>query len=143
MYRTEFVIPWVQMRARDEYNLRASRSYPVLEPFAPRHSISYFNNHKEDSTRSAIERLHSVEGYDPGRPRCDRAKSSLYWLEIAKENKGHKIPMTANLWYGRPNRIQVDVPEKKFNRSSKMQEFYSIYGLTPISERDIQEEQIC
>ncbi|XP_076241050.1 uncharacterized protein LOC143183414 [Calliopsis andreniformis] len=144
MYRTEFIIPWVQMRAREEYILRAARDYPVLEPFAPRHSITYFNNRKKDSTESAYKRLHSHEGYDPGKPRCDRTKPNLYWLEIAKENKGLKIPMTSNHWYGRPNRVQVDVPEKKFNRSSKMREFYSRYGPSLIREdEDEREVSVC
>ncbi|KZC12478.1 hypothetical protein WN55_04016, partial [Dufourea novaeangliae] len=113
------------------------------EPFAPRHSISYFNNNKEDSTGSAYERLHGTEDFDPGRPRCDRTKASLYWLEISKENKGHKVPMTSNHWYGRPNRIQVDVPEKKFNRSSKMQAFYSRFGIDLISDGDERLAKVC
>ncbi|XP_029036969.1 uncharacterized protein LOC114873140 [Osmia bicornis bicornis] len=120
----EFVTPWVQMRATEECMVKEAKQYPMLEPFAPRHSISYFNNNKEDSTRSAYERLHSGV-FDPSKARCDRTKPSLYWLEISNENKGHKVPMTTNLWYGRPNRVQVDFPEKKFNRSNKMREFYS------------------
>lgn len=107
-----------------------------LEPFAPRHSISYFNNNKEDSTRSAYERLHSTV-FDPSKARCDRTKPSLFWLEISKENKGHKVPMTTNLWYGRPNRVQVDIPEKKFNRSNKMREFYSRFLLIDEDERKV------
>lgn len=100
-----------------------------LEPFAPRHSITYFNNNKEESAKSAYKRLHSLE-FDLSKPRCDRAKPDLYWLEISRENKGHKVPMTTNLWYGRPNRVQVDFPETKFNRSSKMQEFYTRCGFS-------------
>ncbi|XP_043263957.1 uncharacterized protein LOC122404120 [Colletes gigas] len=142
MYQTEYVTPWVQMRARDENTLRAAKFYPVLEPFAPRYSISYFNNNKEDSTKSAYERLHSAVDYDPAKPRCDRTKPSLYWLEISKENNCHKVPMTSNHWYGRPNRIQVDFPEKKFNRSSKMLEFYSRAGLNLISE-DERRAEVC
>ncbi|XP_053976783.1 uncharacterized protein LOC128875317 [Hylaeus volcanicus] len=143
MYRTEFVIPWVQMRARDEHTLRARKFYPVLEPFAPRHSISYFNNNKKDSAKSAYERLHSAADFDLGKPRCDRTKPSLYWLEIAKENNGHTVPMTSNHWYGRPNRIQVDFPQKKFNRSSKMLEFYSRSGLNLISDEDERRPRVC
>ncbi|XP_071866723.1 uncharacterized protein [Bombus fervidus] len=132
MYRTEYIIPWVQMRAREEYILKASRQYPVLDPFAFRNSITYFNNNKEDSAKSAYERLHSVD-FDLSKPRCDRTKPSLYWLEISKENQGHKVPMTTNLWYGRPNRVQVDFPGTKFNRSSKMQEFYIRCGFSLVS----------
>ncbi|XP_017752701.1 PREDICTED: uncharacterized protein LOC108545535 [Eufriesea mexicana] len=141
MDRTEYVIPWVQMRAKEEYIRRASRQYPVLEPFAPRHSISYFNNNKEESRKSAYERLHRVDGYDAAKPRCDRTKPSLYWLEISKENRGHKVPMTANLWYGRPNRVQVDFPGKKFNRTSKMQEFFDHCGFSLAS--DDEKPEIC
>ncbi|KOC63997.1 hypothetical protein WH47_01312, partial [Habropoda laboriosa] len=111
------------------------------EPFAPRHSITYYNNRKEDSAKSAYERLHSIEGFDPGKPRCDRTKPNLYWLEISKENKGHKLPLTTNLWYGRPNRVQVDFLQKKFNRSSKMAEFYTRSRLNLISDEN--ERQIC
>ncbi|XP_017878097.1 uncharacterized protein LOC108623808 [Ceratina calcarata] len=136
----DYIIPWVQMRAGEEYILRASKDYPVLEPFAPRHSISYFNNYKEDSAKSAHERLHTVDGYDPKRVRCDRVNPSLYWLEIAKENQGHKVPMTTNLWYGRPNRVQFDYIPKKFNRSSKMQQFFTRCGITYIPEDD---DEIC
>ncbi|XP_012172064.1 uncharacterized protein LOC105666518 [Bombus terrestris] len=135
MYRTEYVIPWVQMRAREEYILKASRQYPVLDPFALRNSITYFNNNKEDSAKSAYERLHSVD-FDLSKPRSDRTKPSLYWLEISKENQGHKVPMTTNLWYGRPNRVQVDFPGTKFNRSSKMQEFYIRCGFSLVSDEE-------
>ena len=103
-----------------------------LDPFALRNSITYFNNNKEDSAKSAYERLHSVD-FDLSKPRCDRTKPSLYWLEISKENQGHKVPMTTNLWYGRPNRVQVDFPGTKFNRSSKMQEFYIRCGFSLVS----------
>ncbi|XP_012145423.1 uncharacterized protein LOC105663070 [Megachile rotundata] len=124
MFEAEYVIPCVRMRAGEESIRRAAKKYPILEPFAPRHVITYFNNNKEDSRKSAYERLHKHD-FDPRKPRCDRTKPSLFWLEISEENKGHKVPMTTNLWYGRPNRLQVDVPEKKFNRSSRMAEFYS------------------
>lgn len=36
MYRTEYVIPWVQMRAREEYILKASRQYPVVRELSKR-----------------------------------------------------------------------------------------------------------
>ncbi|XP_017791577.1 PREDICTED: uncharacterized protein LOC108573624 [Habropoda laboriosa] len=141
MHQTEYIIPWVRMRAAEQHIRKASKQYPVLEPFAPRHSITYYNNRKEDSAKSAYERLHSIEGFDPGKPRCDRTKPNLYWLEISKENKGHKLPLTTNLWYGRPNRVQVDFLQKKFNRSSKMAEFYTRSRLNLISDEN--ERQIC
>ncbi|CAL7937485.1 unnamed protein product [Xylocopa violacea] len=140
MHRTEYITPWVQMRAREECVLKASKQYPVLEPFAPRCMDSYFNNYKEDSTKSAYERLHRVD-FDPRKSRCDRTKQSLYWLEISKENRGHKVPMTSNLWYGRPNRVQIDFPGKKFNRSSRMQEFYTPGRFSLITDTD--ERDIC
>ncbi|KAK9308927.1 hypothetical protein QLX08_001330 [Tetragonisca angustula] len=141
MAETEYVIPWVQMRAKREYILKASKQYPVLEPFAPRHSITYFNNNKEESAKSAYERLHSLD-FDLSKPRCDRTKPDLYWSEISRENKGHKVPMTTNLWYGRPNRVQVDFPETKFNRSSKTQEFYTRCGFSLVGD-DGNGWQIC
>ncbi|XP_006620079.1 uncharacterized protein LOC102676338 [Apis dorsata] len=143
MYRPDYIIPWVEMRARDENIRKAFKCYPVLEPFAPRHSISYFNNNKEDSTKWAYERLHKVDGFDPGKPRCDRIKQSLIWLEISRENKGLKIPMITSHSYGRPNRVQIDVPDKKYHRSSKLKEFYSRSGFELIIDEEKQEKPIC
>ncbi|XP_078033389.1 uncharacterized protein LOC144468089 [Augochlora pura] len=143
MHRTEYITPWVRMRAHVEHTRKAAKRYPVLEPFAPRHSITYFNNNKADSRGSAYERLHSMEDFDPSKPRCDRTKASLYWLEISKENEGHKVPMTSNHWYGRPNRIQVDLPEKKFNRSSRMRELYSRCRIAQVLINDEPVAGVC
>ncbi|KAG7190931.1 hypothetical protein KM043_006986 [Ampulex compressa] len=129
MYRTEFVIPWVIMRAREEHMRKEIARLSVLEPFAPPFSITYFNNRKRErriaEEMTAYDRIHASKDFDPKKPRCDRTKPRLLWAGIHEENKGHTVPMTANHWYGWPNRTQVDHLEKKFNRSSKTREFYS------------------
>lgn len=84
-----------------------------------------------------------MDGFDPGKPRCDRIKQSLIWLEISRENKGLKIPMITSHSYGRPNRVQIDVPDKKYHRSSKLKEFYSRSGFELIIDEEKQEKPIC
>ncbi|XP_076166217.1 uncharacterized protein LOC143146093 [Ptiloglossa arizonensis] len=143
MYRTEYIIPWVRMRANEEHVVKAAKFCPVLEPFAPRHSYSYFNNNKEESTKLSYERLRGTLDYDPGARRCDRTKPNLFWLEISKENNGLKVPMTSNHWYGRPNRVQLDTFEKKFNRSNRILEFYRRFGLDLIINDHELEAEVC
>ena len=36
MAETEYVIPWVQMRAKREYILKASKQYPVVRELSKR-----------------------------------------------------------------------------------------------------------
>lgn len=108
------------------------------EPWTERYETTYFDNRKRErriaDVGSAYDRLHDVTPFDPSKPRCDRTKPSLIWAEIHEENKRHAVPMTANHWYSRPNRTQIDYPDMRFARSSKTRDFYSrntIPDLTP------------
>ncbi|KAM0730509.1 hypothetical protein ACS0PU_002838 [Formica fusca] len=138
MYRVEFITPWVRMRA-EEVNIRNERRLlSVAEPWIERYATTYFGNRKRErriaDAGSAYDRLHDVTPFDPSKPRCDRTKPSLIWAEIHEENKRHVVPMTANHWYSRPNRDQIDYPDMRFARSSKTRDFYSrnrIPDLTP------------
>ncbi|KAL0114690.1 hypothetical protein PUN28_011769 [Cardiocondyla obscurior] len=129
MHRVEFVTPWVRMR-QWEIKIRNERKrLSVTEPLAERHTTTYFGNYKQEGriadARSAYDRSHDVTPFDPGKPRCDRANPSLIWAEIHEEDKRHVVPMTANHWYGRPNRVQIDFPDMRFARSTKTRDFYS------------------
>ncbi|XP_018375453.1 PREDICTED: uncharacterized protein LOC108769131 [Trachymyrmex cornetzi] len=129
MYRTEFITPWNHMR-RQEVSIRNEmKRLKVAEPSTERHSTTYFDNRKREKriadTRLAYDRLHDVTPFDPSKPRCDRTKPRFIWAEIHEENKRHVVPMTANHWYGRPNRVQIDYPDMRFARSSKTRDFYS------------------
>ncbi|XP_072760030.1 uncharacterized protein [Anoplolepis gracilipes] len=129
MYRTEFITPWIRMRAEEVKIRKKEKLLSVAEPWIERYATTYFDNRKRErriaDARSSYDRLHDVTPYDPSKPRCDRTKSSLIWAEIHEENKRHVVPMTANHWYSRPNRIQIDYPDMRFARSSKTRDFYS------------------
>lgn len=104
-----------------------------LEPFGARDSITFFDNHKSLETRSdtvtGYDRLHDRTPYDQTKPRCDRTKQAIIWQGIHVENKSHRIPMIAEHWYGRPNRVQVDFPDGKYRRSNKIRDnFYRRNG---------------
>ncbi|XP_066581969.1 uncharacterized protein [Prorops nasuta] len=119
MAKADSVTPWARMKAFEEFIPKAS-SYKDVEPFAPRYSITYFNNKKMDeglrSKVTAYDRLYAPVVFDPKQRREDRSKESILWEGIHQENKSHKIGMTTSLWYGRPNRLQIDTPLKKFCR---------------------------
>ncbi|KAH0945452.1 hypothetical protein HN011_001137 [Eciton burchellii] len=129
MNRVEFITPWIQQRRIEDGIRNEMRILTVAEPWAERHSITYFNNRKRErriaDVRSAYDRAHDLTPFDPSKPRCDRPKQSLIWAEIHDENKRHVVPMTANHSYGRPNRVQIDYPDPRFARSSKTKDFYS------------------
>lgn len=96
---------------------------------AERYSITYFNNRKREKRIAAAvpayDLYHDMTPFDPRRPRCDRAKPDAIWAEIHEENKRHVVGMTGNLWYGRPNRVQIDYPDPRFAKSVKTKEFYT------------------
>ncbi|TGZ47922.1 Uncharacterized protein DBV15_07606 [Temnothorax longispinosus] len=135
MYRTEFITPWMRMRGWEASIRNEMKRSSVAEPSTERHSTTYFDNRKREErrrigvagARSAYDRLHGddVIPFDPSKPRCDRTKPSFIWARIHEEDKRHVVPMTANHWYGRPNRVQIDYPDMRFARSSKTRDFYS------------------
>ena len=101
-----------------------------LKPFGPREMYTYFNSQTQGKRifdkKTAYDRLHDKSPYDFRKARCDRKKQSTIWEGIHEQNKYHKVGITTSLWYGRPNRIQVDFPESKFRRSRFIQDsFYS------------------
>ena len=115
-----------------------------LEPFAPRHKYTYFNNQKQEKRvldkRPAYDIIHEISPYDFTKPRCDRKKQSSIWTGIHEENKNKKVGMTTSLWYGRPNRVQIDYSDSKFYRTSTIKsEFYrkNDKNLTPELERQL------
>ncbi|XP_011692028.1 PREDICTED: uncharacterized protein LOC105452534 isoform X2 [Wasmannia auropunctata] len=129
MHRTEFITPWIHMRRQEARFRNEMKCLDVVGPSTERHSTTYFGNRKREKriadARSAYDRLHDITPFDPGKPRCDRTKQSFIWAEIHEENKCHVVPMTANHWYGRPNRVQIDYPDMKFAQSSETRDFYS------------------
>lgn len=117
-------------------------------PSSERHATTYFGNRKLERRRiadvkSAYDRSRDVTPFDQRRPRCDRAQRSLIWAEIHEENKRHVVPMTANHWYGRPNRDQIDYPDARFARSSETRDFYSRGRLNMTSDGAERESVRC
>ncbi|KAI4493356.1 hypothetical protein M0802_009416 [Mischocyttarus mexicanus] len=145
----EFITPLVRMRANAEHIRKWKHIGGVAtpEPFAPRHSITYFNNKKKDSriieTVSAYDRLHKQEDLDLRKVRADRKNPSLIWSEIYQENKHHIVPMISSHWYGRPNRQQIDYPDKSLCRASQTREFYRRNDLNLIADEIRGEPQVC
>ncbi|XP_014602987.1 PREDICTED: uncharacterized protein LOC106786291 [Polistes canadensis] len=145
----EFITPLVRMRATVEHIRKWKRidGVTTLEPFAPRNSITYFNNKKEDTriieTVSGYDRLHKQEDFDLRKLRADRKNPSLIWSEIYQENKHHIVPMISNHWYGRPNRQQIDYPDKSLYRASQTREFYRRNDLNLIADEIRGELQTC
>lgn len=115
-----------------------------MEPLAPPGKYSYFNIHGRKKNgldkRTAYDRLHDKSSYDFTKPRCDRRKQSTIWMGIHEENKNQKVGKTTSLWYGRPNRIQIDIPESKFHRANIISEWFfnkNNINLAPDLNRDL------
>ncbi|XP_033215011.1 uncharacterized protein LOC117171635 isoform X1 [Belonocnema kinseyi] len=140
-FETEFITPWNFVKAREQIYSKLFNC-EVLEPLASRHKYTYFNNQKEEKSvldkRTAYDRLHDFSQYDIRKTRCDRKKQSTIWQGIHEENKNKKVGMTTSLWYGRPNRVQIDFSERKYCRTTMIQD--AIYrkhdlNLSPDLER--------
>ncbi|KAF7386868.1 uncharacterized protein V1477_011627 [Vespula maculifrons] len=146
MNRVEFITPWVQMRAQVEHIHKWKHIAVTPKPFAPRHSITFFNNKKQEKkvteTVSAYDRLHKYEDFDPRKPRAECISPSLIWSEIYEENKHHIVPMITSHWYGRPNREQIDYPDKSLCHASQIREFYRRNDLNLVAD-EIREFQMC
>ncbi|KAK2588556.1 hypothetical protein KPH14_006332 [Odynerus spinipes] len=147
MDRVEFVTPWVKMRADQEHMHKWKYLGVVnLEPFAPRHSITFFNNNKREKRAAevalAYDRLHGEEVFDPRKARAERTNPSLIWSEIYEENKRHIIPMTTSHSYGRPNRVQIDYPDNTFRRATQTREFYRRNDLNLVAD-EVRQHPVC
>lgn len=133
-------MPWEIPHVIEGHWKEACRKFEKLpEPLPKPHfepPMTYYNNVKIYSSSVPYDLFYNFEeGYDPRSAREDRRDIKPMFENIFKEEENKYIPVTSQLWYGRPLLLRVELDwSGRLSRANGTKDFYRTQGLNVTPE---------